>query len=112
MKITNINLIATYINEAMKEKGYASTGELRRAIYNWRLRRSGYRGPALANKSAGQYSVYFTTGWIGNSTPQYGGRLWVRVERGKWILSLQGLQRVDTNLQKEVQILRKICTNL
>ena len=85
---TNVNFIATYLDFSMKEKGYATQTELRRALHNWKRHRRGEEG-LEEPKSRGQYVSYFSRPPLGKKA-KYAGVLWEKTRRGKWVLTLKG----------------------
>lgn len=101
IKCDNLGFIATYLFEYPG----SSASDIRRALWMFRnkewqcIDQKGY-----SEKKS--YISYFQT----SSTPSqrgYAGRYWTKINRNRWILTSDGLFRVDKKLVKKINTIHK-----
>tara|TARA_B100000242_G_C42927480_1_gene430117 strand:+ start:465 stop:788 length:324 start_codon:yes stop_codon:yes gene_type:complete len=98
--INNLNFIATYIFQFPG----CSASEVRRALYI-------YRNKSLDDSFSERrsYVSYFQQR-SGSSHRGYAGRLWTKVNRTRWILTEEGLHKIDKRIIKKVNTInKKLC---
>jgi len=100
-KSNNLNFIATYI---FQHPG-CSASEVRRALYF-------YKYKCLSNFSERRsYVSYFQQPTTGGSHRGYAGRFWKKINRTRWVVTDQGLAKIDKSLLKKVKsINKKLCS--
>jgi len=90
----NYNFIATYLYCFPGSSSHA----VREALFFHR------QGQLLGYSRQGSYSSYFVL-------KGQGLKYWYAPQRGKWILTLEGIGKVWPDLIKKIQVCRKICAD-
>jgi len=100
-KINNLNFIATYIFE---HPG-CSASEVRRALYIYKNKK--LDGNFSERRS---YVSYFQQPSQGISHRGYAGKYWKKINRSRWIITDQGLKKIDKTLMEKVKLINeKLC---
>ena len=101
--LNNINFIATYIFEYPG----CCASEVRRALYV-------YRNKELDDNFSERrsYVSYFYQPSNGVSHRGYAGKYWQKINRTRWSITPDGLQKIDKRLLKRVRkINKKLCSH-
>jgi hypothetical protein len=102
-KLNNLNFIATYIFE---HPG-CSASEVRRSLY---IFKNSKLDENFSEKRS--YISYFQTSKDSNNNRGYAGKYWKKINRTRWVITEQGLEKIEKKLIKKVRSIKKnVCSN-